>query len=56
MVKLPEQFKNKSVVVLDGPFTCIDPYGNTDYHVMGNVVHAIHDTMVGERVNFKEIL
>ena len=54
VVKLPEEFKNKSVVVLDGPFTCIDPYGNTGYHVMGNVVHAIHDTMVGESVRISK--
>ena len=42
VIKLPEQYKNKSVVIMDGPFMCIDPLGDTDYHVMGNVVHAIH--------------
>lgn len=47
VLKLPEQFKGKSVVVLDGPFMCIDPYGQTDYHVMGNVVHAIHASNTG---------
>ena len=26
---------------------CIDPYGDTGYHVMGNVVHAIHDSKIG---------
>ena len=48
VIKLPEKFKNKSVVIMDGPFMCIDPYSDTDYHVMGNVVHAIHSTNVGE--------
>ena len=33
---------------MDGPFMCIDPLGDTDYHVMGNVVHAIHSTNVGK--------
>ena len=32
---------------MDGPFFCIDPYADTDMHVMGNVVHAIHATNVG---------
>ena len=48
VIKLPTQYKNKSVVIMDGPFMCIDPLGDTDYHVMGNVVHAIHSTNVGK--------
>jgi hypothetical protein len=49
-LKLPEKFKNKSVVVMDGPFMCIDPVGKTGLHAMGNVVHAIHSRTVGKRV------
>ena len=48
IVKLPDEYKNKSIVIMDGPFMCIDPYGNTGYHVMGNVVHAIHSTNIGK--------
>ena len=48
VIKLPEQYKNKSVVIMDGPFMCIDPLGDSDLHVMGNVVHAIHSTNVGK--------
>jgi hypothetical protein len=33
---------------MDGPFMCIDPYGDTGLHVMGNVIHAIHSTNVGK--------
>ena len=55
VVQLSPEYQNKSVVILDGPFTCIDPYGDTNYHVMGNVVHAIHDTMVGEKVAIPKI-
>jgi hypothetical protein len=42
VLKLPPRFKNISAVIMDGPFFCIDPYGDTDLHVMGSVVHAIH--------------
>ena len=48
VVKLPEKYKNKSIVIMDGPFMCIDPLGDTGWHVMGNVVHAIHSTNVGK--------
>lgn len=47
VLRLPENFKGVSAVIMDGPFFCIDPYSDTDYHVMGNVVHAIHNTNVG---------
>ena len=47
VVKLPLKYKNKSVVVMDGPFMCFDPYGQDGLHVLGNVVHAIHGTNVG---------
>lgn len=45
VVKLPESFANKSIVIMDGPFACLDPYG--EYFVLGNVVHAIHQSNVG---------
>ena len=51
VVKLPAEYKGKSVVIMDGPFTCIDPLADTDYHVMGNVVHAIHHSNVGKKPN-----
>ena len=47
VVKLPKKYKNKSIVIMDGPFMCLDPYGQTEYHVLGNVVHAIHETNIG---------
>ena len=48
VVRLPDSYKNMSVVIMDGPFMCMDPYGSTGYHVMGNVIHAIHSTNVGK--------
>lgn len=47
VLKLPESLKNKSLVMLDGPFFCIDPYSDTGYHGLYNVVHSIHATNVG---------
>lgn len=47
VLRLPENFKKISTVIMDGPFFCIDPYGETDLHVMGNVVHAIHSSNTG---------
>ena len=48
VVELPDSFKNKSAVVLDGPFMCVDPYGSSGKFLLGNVVHAIHSTNVGK--------
>lgn len=47
VVSLPTKFKHKSIVILDGPFMCIDPYGTTGNFLMGNVVHAIHHRNIG---------
>ena len=45
--RLPKIYQNKSIVIMDGPFMAIDPYGNSNNHVMGNVVHAIHARNIG---------
>ena len=47
VVKLPESFRNKSIVIMDGPFMCIDPLVNTDLHLLCNVENEIHQTNVG---------
>ncbi|MBI4017836.1 MAG: FAD-binding oxidoreductase [Candidatus Aenigmarchaeota archaeon] len=48
VVRLPQTFNNKSIVVMDGPFMCVDPYGRTGNFLLGNVVHAIHQSNVGK--------
>ncbi len=45
-VKMPHEVSNKSIVIMDGPFMCVDPYGNTGNSLLGNVVHAIHSSKV----------
>jgi len=47
VVKLPKFFDDTSIVIMDGPFMCLDPYG--DDFVLGNVVHAIHERNVGTK-------
>ena len=47
VIKLPSSFADTGIVVIDGPFTCVDPYGRTGLHVLGHVVHAVHVTNVG---------
>lgn len=44
---LPPQFEGLSVVVMDGPFMCMDPMGSTGNFVMGNVELAIHQREIG---------
>jgi len=48
VLKLPSNFRNLSIVVIDGPFMCIDPYDETEYHLMGNVETAIHSRNIGK--------
>jgi hypothetical protein len=47
VVKLPEAFRDTSIVVIDGPFGCLDPLDATDLHVLGHVVHTIHASNTG---------
>jgi hypothetical protein len=49
VLRLPNIYRMKSIVIMDGPFMCIDPLGDTGLHVMGNVVHAIHHTNIGHK-------
>ncbi len=46
-VEMPIEVQDKSIVIMDGPFMCVDPYGRTGLSLLGNVVHAIHYTNVG---------
>ncbi len=48
VVSLPASFGLTDLVIMDGPFMCVDPLGESGLYVLGNVVHAIHATNVGE--------
>ena len=47
VIKLPDEMRDVSCVVMDGEFCSIDPWGDTGLHVMGHVKHAIHASHVG---------
>ena len=47
VVRLPEMFRDVSIVVMDGPFGSLDPFGSTELHLMGHVEHAIHHSASG---------
>lgn len=56
VVKPPEELKNISLVIIDGPFMCIDPLPLTNLSILGNVKNAIHSSKIGKELpNFKEV-
>lgn len=46
IVRLPKQYRNIGVVVMDGPFGCIDP-AEPGQHLMGHVEHAVRSRWTG---------
>jgi hypothetical protein len=49
IVFLPERFRSTSMVVIDGPFGCLDPLDDTPLHMLGHVVHTVHSQNTGAR-------
>jgi hypothetical protein len=50
-VLLPKGFRDTSIVVIDGPFGCLDPLDDSPHHVLGHVVHTVHAANTGHRPN-----
>lgn len=40
LVKLPYKYKNKSFIIMDGEFACLDPYLGTNYHLLSDVKNS----------------
>ena len=40
IIKLPKKYLNKSFVVLDGSFVCVDPYLGTNFHLLSDVKNS----------------
>ena len=36
VIKLPKKYKNKSYMIIDGKFLCLDPFLGTDYHLLSS--------------------
>ena len=53
VVQLPDLYSKVSIVILDGPFMCIDPLGNTGDFVIGDVLQAIHQSNIEKEVKVK---
>jgi hypothetical protein len=56
VVEIPEALKQTSIVVMDGPFMCFDPLGDTGFAVMGHVEHAVHHRSFGNSPVVPDIL
>jgi D-amino-acid oxidase len=56
MVKLPDEFKKTSILILDGPFMGVDPVPFTPYHILDSVKDAIHHTNIGIKTEVPEYL
>lgn len=48
VIQLPQSLHNKSIVVADGPFWCLDRFGKSGLYVIGNVVHSVHHQNIGK--------
>jgi D-amino-acid oxidase len=48
VLKLPEEYKKLSIVIIDGSFMCVAPFDRTGSHLMGNVEVAIHSRNIGK--------
>ena len=53
VIKLPKKFSNKSYVVIDGKFVCVDPYLGTNYHLLSDVKLSKLETKIGNFPIFK---
>ena len=53
VIKLPQKFKKKSYVVVDGKFVCVDPYLGTNYHLLSDVKFSKLETTIGRFPLFK---
>lgn len=47
VIDLGGKLEKTSIVVMDGEFCSIDPYGSTGLHLLGHVKYAIHHRNVG---------
>tara|TARA_B100002052_G_scaffold286264_1_gene299958 strand:+ start:190 stop:1245 length:1056 start_codon:yes stop_codon:yes gene_type:complete len=53
LVKLPKKYKNKSFIVMDGHFACLDPYLGTNYHLLSDVKNSKIEVINSKFPNFK---
>ena len=55
VVKVPEIYKKKSIVVLDGNFMCIDPYHIKSHSLLGSVKESIIKESIGKPLSLTKL-
>ena len=53
LIKLPKEFMNKSYIILDGKFVCVDPLLNTGYHLISDNLNSKIEIKKGYYPSFK---
>ena len=54
LIKPHPNFYKKSIVILDGPFMCIDPYQNTNLSILGSVRGSVITEKLSITQNYNE--
>ena len=54
IIKLPKKYKNKSFMVIDGKFVCVDPYLGTNYHLLSDNKNSKIEIKKSVFPNFKD--
>lgn len=55
VVKVPDIYKKKSIVVLDGNFMCIDPYHIKSHSLLGSVKDSIIKESIGKPLSLTKL-
>jgi hypothetical protein len=55
LIELPEELRRVALVVVDGPFTAFDPYGDSAHSLFGSAKHTNHWTSTDSAVAISEI-
>ena len=53
LIKLPKFYANKSYVVIDGDYVCVDPFLGTKFHLLSDVKLSKIEKKIGKYPSFK---
>lgn len=54
LIELPQELQSIALVIVDGPFTAFDPYGDTQYSLFGSAKHTNHWTSTDSAAEIPE--
>ena len=55
LIELPQELRRLTLVIVDGPFTAFDPYGDSLYSLFGSAKHTNHWTSADSAAAIPEI-